>query len=74
MNYKRGPSYLVACTLVIGVVGLSSVVASSEPQVTVVTPAKAGLDDSSSVSTTTSSIHGETYDGPRHQCYMCWDI
>lgn len=73
MNYKRGPSYFLACTLVIGAVGLSAAVASSEPQIAVVTPANAELDDSP-VSPTTSSNRGETHDGPRHQCYMCWDI
>ena len=46
MNYKRGPSYLVALALVVVATGSGEAMAFSEPRATITAPANTGVANS----------------------------
>ena len=73
MNYMRGPSYLLAFTLVIGAAGQSEAVASSEPQITAIALAKTRLE-ASTLGWMVPPLDRGKYTVRRHQCHGCWDI
>ena len=50
MTYRRGPSYLLALTLVIAACGRNEAVASSEPQTTSNSPPNTNFADSTPIS------------------------
>jgi hypothetical protein len=69
MNYKRGPSYLLALALVMAACERSEEVASLEPEITITAPASTSADAPTAV-----PDRAKKFAGPRHQCFAYWDI